>query len=92
MISEVITLVLGFAIVGGLGLIKPQWFMNPLLAILNRKLPNKSSKIENHLGIKLIATGLYSLKNNENVPEIEKAIKEIEIQKQVINDKLKLFL
>ena len=90
--SEVLTAVITLSVVFVIQLLKPEWFIGWLLGFLNKKLPSNANKIENALGYKLVETGLYTLKNNEDNEKVKTAINEMEKQLKVIEEEIKLFL
>jgi len=90
--SEILTAVITLGVVFVIQLLKPEWFIGWLLGFLNRKLPTNANKIENALGYKLVETGLYTLKNNEDNEKIKLAIEEMEKQLKIIEEEIKLFL
>jgi len=90
--SEILTAVITLGVVFVIQLLKPEWFIGWLLGFLNRKLPTNANKIENALGYKLVETGLYTLKSNEDNEKIKLAIEEMEKQLKIIEEEIKLFL
>ena len=90
--SEVLTALITLGVVFAIQLLKPEWFIGWLLGFLNKKLPKHANKIENALGYKLIETGLYTLKKNEDNEKVKTAINEMEKQLKVIEEETKLFL
>lgn len=76
--NEIITAVVTLVVVYLLQLLKPEWFIGWLLSFLNQKLPKHANKIENSLGVKMIETGLYAIKKNEDTEEVKKIVEEIE--------------
>lgn len=90
--SEVLTALITLGVVFAIQLLKPEWFIGWLLVFLNKKLPSEANKIENALGYKLVETGLYALKSNEDNEKIKVAIEEMEKQLKVIEEEIKLFL
>jgi len=90
--SEVLTALITLGVVFAIQLLKPEWFIGWLLGFLNKKLPSEANKIENTIGYKLVETGLYALKSNEDNEKIKVAIEEIEKQLKVIEEEIKLFL
>jgi len=90
--SEILSVIITLIVVFVLQLLKPEWFMGWLLGFLNKKLPKHANKIENALGYKLVETGLYALKSNEDNEKIKAAIAEMEKQLKIIEEEIKLFL
>ncbi len=90
--SEVLTALITLGVVFVIQLLKPEWFIGWLLGFLNKKLPTEANKIENALGYKLIETGIYTLKSNEDNDKVKAAIDEMEKQLKVIEEEIKLFL
>lgn len=90
--SEVFTALITLGVVFVIQLLKPEWFIGWLLGFLNKKLPKHANKIENALGYKLVETGIYTLKSNEDNEKIKVAIAEMEKQLKVIEEEIKLFL
>ena len=90
--SEVLTALITLGVVFAIQLLKPEWFIGWLLGFLNKKLPSEANKIENVLGYKLVETGIYTLKSNEDNEKIKLAIEEMEKQLKVIEEEIKLFL
>lgn len=77
--SEVLTAVITLSVVFVIQLLKPEWFIGWLLDFIERKLgKSHSNKIENSLGVKMIETGLYAIKKNEDIEEVKKIVEEIE--------------
>lgn len=90
--SEVFTALITLGVVFAIQLLKPEWFIGWLLGFLNKKLPTEANKIENALGYKLVETGLYALKSNEDNEKVKTAINEMEKQLKVIEEEIRLFL
>ena len=90
--SEILTAVITLGVVFVIQLLKPEWFIGWLLGFLNKKLPSEANKIENVLGYKLVETGIYTLKSNEDNEKIKVAIAEMEKQLKIIEEEIKLFL
>ncbi len=90
--SEVLTAIITLGVVFAIQLLKPEWFIGWLLGFLNKKLPSEANKIENALGYKLVETGIYTLKSNEDNEKVKLAIDEMEKQLKVIEEEIKLFL
>jgi len=90
--SEVLTAIITLGVVFAIQLLKPEWFIGWLLGFLNKKLPSEANKIENVLGYKLVETGIYTLKSNEDNEKIKVAIAEMEKQLKIIEEEIKLFL
>jgi len=90
--SEVFTALITLGVVFVIQLLKPEWFIGWLLGFLNQKLPKNANKIENALGYKLVETGIYTLKSNEDNEKVKAAINEMEKQLKVIEEEIKLFL
>lgn len=90
--SEVLTALITLGVVFAIQLLKPEWFIGWLLGFLNKKLPSEANKIENALGYKLVETGLYALKSNEDNEKVKTAINEMEKQLKVIEEEIRLFL
>ena len=77
--SEVLTALITLGVVFVIQLLKPEWFIGWLLDFIERKLgKSDSNKIENSLGVKMIETGLYAIKKNEDIEEVKKIVEEIE--------------
>lgn len=77
--SEVLTALITLCVVFVIQLLKPEWFIGWLLDFIERKLgKSDSNKIENSLGVKMIETGLYAIKKNEDTEEVKKIVEEIE--------------
>ena len=90
--SEIFTALITLGVVFVIQLLKPEWFIGWLLGFLNKKLPSEANKIENVLGYKLVETGIYTLKSNEDNEKIKVAIAEMEKQLKIIEEEIKLFL
>ena len=77
--SEILTAIITIVFVYLFQLLKPEWFIGWLLNFLEKKLgKSDSNKIENSLGVKMIETGLYAIKKNEDIEEVKKIVEEIE--------------
>ena len=77
--TEILTAIITLVVVYLLQLLKPEWFIGWLLGFIERKLgKSHSNKIENSLGVKMIETGLYAIKKNEDIEEVKKIVEEIE--------------
>lgn len=77
--SEVFTALITLCVVFVIQFLKPEWFIGWLLDFIERKLgKSHSNKIENSLGVKMIETGLYAIKKNEDIEEVKKIVEEIE--------------
>jgi hypothetical protein len=90
--SEAISVIVTLIVVFVIQMLKPEWFMGWLLGFLNKKLPKHANKIENALGYKLVETGIYTLKSNEDNEKIKVAIDEMEKQLKIIEEEIRLFL
>lgn len=90
--SEILSLIIGVIAILIIELFKPEWFIGWLLKLLNKKLPNKSNKIENALGYKLIETGIYTLNYNIDDEKLQQAIAKLGADLILVKEAMKDFL
>ena len=84
-ITALISVFATFVVVG----VKPEWFIGWLLKLLNSKMPSQANKISNVLGLKMIQTGAYAIKDKPDSDKMNEAVNEIEEKAEMIEDELK---